>query len=105
MVIGHCLLVNSTRCLFVCLFVCLFILWVFLLLWGFLFVVFILESLFSSGNGGFLFTVTTTVFPFPVSSKLSISFIASVVTLVREFQDLLRFPFSVGISYPLGLML
>ena len=63
-------------CLFLfCLFVCLFILWVFLLLCGFSFV------------GGFLLTVPTTGFPFPVSSKLSISFIASVVTLVREFQD------------------
>ena len=85
-------------------FVCLFF-GFFLLLCGFSFVVFILESLFSSGNDGFLLTVPTTGFPFPVSSKLSISFIASVVTLVREFQDLLRFPFSVGISYPLGLML
>ena len=84
-----------------------FILWVFLLSWGFSLVVFILESLFSSGNGGFLFTVTTTVFSivYSVSSRLSISFIASVVTLVPDFQGLFWFPFPVGIQYLLLLML
>ena len=94
--------------MFVCLFIRLFVYSLgFSSVMGFSLVVFILESLFSSGNGGFLFTVTTTVFSivYSVSSRLSISFIASVVTLVRDFQDLFRFPFSVGIQYLLGLML
>ena len=69
--------------MFVCLFIRLFVysLGFFLLLWGFL-------LLFSSGNGGFLFTVTTTVFSilYSVSSRLSNSFIASVVTLVLDIS-------------------
>ena len=60
-------------CLFLfCLFVCLFILWVFLLLCGFFFCWWVFAY---SPHDWF------------VSSKLSISFNASVVTLVREFKD------------------